>query len=112
MVRADHLNNVKRAGVCAYVRESLPVCNFSNSYLSECLTLEVTIRNKTCYVITLHRSPSQTSDKPQSFINNSEKLLIYSFEPHFVILLGNFDAKSKLWSVNDTTTEEGRILEN
>ena len=72
MVRADHPNNIKRAGVCAYVRESLPVCNFSNSNLSECLTLEVTTGNKKGYVITLYRSPSQTSDKPQSFINNSK----------------------------------------
>ena len=46
MVRADHPNNVKRGGVCAYVRVSLPVHNFSNFYLSECLTLEVTISNK------------------------------------------------------------------
>ena len=45
MVRADHPNNVKR-GVCAYVRESLPVRNFSNSYLSECLTHKVIISNK------------------------------------------------------------------
>ena len=72
MVRADHPNNIKRAGVCAYVRESLPVCNFSNSNLSECLTLEVTTGNKKGYVIILYRSPSQTSDKPQSFINNSK----------------------------------------
>ena len=34
IVRADHPNNVKRRGVCAYVRESLPDHNFSNSYLS------------------------------------------------------------------------------
>ena len=27
-------------------------------------------------------------------------------------LLGDFNAKSKSWSVNDTTTEEGTILEN
>ena len=50
MVRADHPNNVKR-GVCAYVKEYLPVCNFSNLYLSECLTLEVTISNKKSYVV-------------------------------------------------------------
>ena len=62
MVRADHPNNVKR-GVCAYVRESLPVRNFSNSYLSECLTHEVTIGNKKGCVITLYRSSSQTSDE-------------------------------------------------
>ena len=35
MVKVDHLINVKRGGVCAYVRQSLPVRNFSNSYLSE-----------------------------------------------------------------------------
>ena len=46
MVTADHPSNVKKGGVCAYIRESLPVRNFSNSYLSECLTLEVTISNK------------------------------------------------------------------
>ena len=45
MLRADCSNNVRRVGVCAYVRESLPVRNFSNSYLSECFTLEVTISN-------------------------------------------------------------------
>ena len=114
MVRVDHPNNVKRRGVCAYVRESLPVRNFSNSYLSECLTLEVTISNKKGYVITLYRSPSQTSDEFQSFISNLEKLLINinSFDPHFVILLGDFNAKSKSWSLNDITTEEGTILEN
>ena len=111
MVRADHSNNVKRVGVCAYVREFLPVCNFSNSYLSECFTLEVTISNKKGYVITIHRS---LNDEFESFISNLETLLINitSFDPHFVILLGNFNAKSKSWSVKDTTTEEGAILEN
>ena len=62
MVRADHPNNVKGGGVCAYVRETLPFRNFRNSYLIECLTLEVTISNRKGYVITLYRSPSQTSD--------------------------------------------------
>ena len=114
MMRADHPNNVKRGGVCAYVRETLPFRNFSNSYLSECLTLEVTISNRKVYVITLYRSPSQTSDEFQSFISNLEKLLINinSFDPHFVILLGDFNAKSKSWSNNDTTAEEDTILEN
>ena len=98
----------------AYVRDPLPVCNFSNSYLSEYLSLEVTISNKNGYVITLYRSPSQTFDEFQSFISNLEKILfnINSFNPHFVILLGEFNTKSKSWSVNDTTTEEGKILEN
>ena len=54
MVRADHPNNVKKGDVCAYVRESLPVRIFINSYLSKCLTLDVTISKKKgllCYFI-------------------------------------------------------------
>ena len=43
MVRADHPNNLRREDVCAYITEALPILNFSNSYLTECLTLEVTI---------------------------------------------------------------------
>ena len=95
MVRVDHPNNIKKGGLCAYVRKSSPVRNFSNSYLSEYLTLEVTVSNKNVYVITLYRSPSQTSDEFQSFISSLEKLLsnINSFDSHFVILLGYFNAK-------------------
>ena len=114
MVKADHPSNVKRGGVCAYVRESFPLCNFSNSYLSKCLALEAIISNNKGCVITFYRFSSETSDEFQSFISNLEKLLINlsSFDPHFVILLGDFNAKSKSWSVNDTTSEEDSILEN
>ena len=39
------------------------------------------------YVITLYRSPSQTSDAFDSFISNLEKLLsnVTSCDPHFGI---------------------------
>ena len=74
--------------MCAFIRESLPVRNFSNSYLSECVTLEVTISNKKGYVITLYKFPSQTSDEFDFFISNLEKLLINitSFDPHFDLI--------------------------
>ena len=44
-VRADHPGNVKTGGVCVcvYFRESLTVRCLSNSYLKECLILEVSI---------------------------------------------------------------------
>ena len=125
MIRADHPNNVKRGGVCFYVKESLTVCNFSNSYLSECQTLEVTIGNKKGYVITLYRSPSQASDQLDYFTRNLQKLLIniISFDRHFVIqtrITPNLDTfyvvffnpKSKFWSVIDIATEEGIMLEH
>ena len=83
--------------------------NFSNSYLTECLTLEETISNKKGYIITLYRCSSQEADKFDSFINNLEKLFINitSCDSHFVILLDTFIAKLKPCSA-----EEGTILEN
>ena len=39
-------------------------------------------------------------------------LNINSFDPHVVILLGDFNAKSKSWSVNDTTTKESTLMES
>ena len=43
MVRANLPNNLKKGGVYAYIRESLSDYNFSNSYLSKRLTLEISI---------------------------------------------------------------------
>ena len=37
--------------MCAYIWESLPVRNFTNSYLSECLNLELTINNKSATLL-------------------------------------------------------------
>ena len=79
------------------------------------MTLEVTISNKKTDIISLYWSPSQLSDEFDSFTSNLEKLLIniISFDPYFVVILpGDFNAKSKSWSVMNITTEEGRILEN
>ena len=71
LYRADKIN-VKRGGVCAYIRESLPVRCLSNAYLQKYLILEISINNKNGYVVSLYRSPSQTLDEFDSFINNFE----------------------------------------
>ena len=46
--------------------------------------------------------------------NNSEKLLIniITCDPHIVMLLGDFNAKSKSWLVNYTTAGKGTLLKN
>ena len=46
LVRADYPNNTKRGGVCVYFRESLPVWVVHNHHLSECLILEVNLKDK------------------------------------------------------------------
>ena len=75
--------------------------------------LEVTISNKKGYVFTFYRSPSQRFDEFDSFISNLEKLITsFDHEMRFVVLLGDFNAKSKSVSVNNTATEGGTISEN
>ena len=100
---------MKRGGVCAYTTESLPVRCLNNTYLQECPVLEIYINNKKSYFVSLYLLPSQTPDELYSFINNLEKLIIdiYSRKADFVLIIGDFNAKSCNWSINDTTTPEG-----
>ena len=99
--------------MCVYFKESLPVRCLPNSYLKECLILEVSINNKRAYIVSLHQSPSQTSDEFDSFITNLEKIVvdISRGNPHFLLLIGDFNANSSNWSSNDATTAEGAQLD-
>ena len=92
LVRADHPGNIKRGGVCVYFKESLPVSCLPNPYLKECLIFEVSINNKRGYVVSMYRSPSQTSDDFNSFITNLEKLVvnISSSNPRFILMIGDY----------------------
>ena len=67
MVSEDHHNKVKIEELLSLIREALPVRNFSNSYLSKRLTLEVTIDNEKDYVIALYGSLTQISNKFRLF---------------------------------------------
>ena len=85
--------------ISAYIRESTLVRCFSNAYLQECLILEISINNKKGYVVSLYRSPSQTLDEFDSFFNNFEKRIIdiYNQKADFVLIIGDFNAKSCNW---------------
>ena len=113
LVRADHSGNGKRGCVCVYFKESLPVRCLPNSYLKECLILEVYINNNRGYVVSLYRSSSQTYDEFDSFITNLENIVvdISSSNPHFVLIIGDFNAKSSNWSSNDATIVEDAQLD-
>ena len=103
---------LKEAVYVRYIWESLPIKYLSNAYLQECLILEISINNKNGYVVSMYRSPGQTADESDLFINNLEKLIsdIYSQKADFVLTTGDFNAKSCNWSINDTTTPEGAQL--
>ena len=99
LIRADHPSNSKRGVVWIYYRESLAVKLVETNYRSECLLCEVSINNKKGYVAVLYRSASQTSLEFYNFILNFEKMLsdINSSNPHFSVVLGDFNASSNNW---------------
>ena len=63
LVYADHLNNVKRGGVCIYYKESLPFRTINLPYFNEALLLEMSHNNKKVIVSVIYRSPSQNNDE-------------------------------------------------
>ena len=69
--------------------------------LSECLILEINLKRKKGYLVSLYRSPNQNLDEFELFLTNLENLLadISSRNPHFLLLLGDFNAKSKSVSI-------------
>ena len=106
MLSEDHHNKVKREELRSLIREAVPVRNFSNSYLSKRLTLEVTVDNEKDYVIALYGSLTQISNK---------FWLFWNFDSYFVVLLVDFNAKLNAWLVNHTNIWEGKLdlnLEN
>ena len=66
------------------------------------------------YLVSLYHSPNQNLDEFELFLTNLENLLadITSRNPHFLLLLGDFNAKSKTWFINDQSSNEGTQLES
>ena len=114
LVRSDHPNHVKRGGVCVYIKNSLStrICNISN--LNECVVIELNINKKKGYIISLYRSPSQSTDEFEEFLIRFDQTLhnICSLNPSFTMILGDFNAKSTSWCDHDITSAEGYRIES
>ena len=75
LIRADHPKNIKRGGVCIYYRETLPLKIIQINYLPECLVCEINYDNKKIFIVTLYRSPSQTTDEFDEFLQGFEGVI-------------------------------------
>ena len=106
LLGADHPSNTKRGGVCAYYKSSLTLRLIDVHYLQECLIFEILIGGKSCYFISLHRSPSQSSDSFEEFADNLQLSLdkISNQKPFLTVVLGDFNTKSSNWYKHDQTT--------
>ena len=73
--RIDDPDNVKKGGVCVYYKETLFVLVLQTK-LDQCILSEVTFKNKKKgHVISLYRSPSQTPDQFDNFLQLFEEHL-------------------------------------
>ena len=81
--------------------------------MQECINFEIKIKDKLCNFISLYRSPNQSQDDFESFINNLEYNLdsVMVNNPFLTVVLGDFNAKTSLWYNNDITTYEGSKID-
>ena len=113
LLRADHPSNNKNGGVCIFYRTTLPLRDLNISYLSECITFEISIGNQVCCFIHLYRSPIQTQEEFQTFISNLKLSLVGLLcdNPFLTVMIGDCNAKSKDWCSIDITSFEGSELD-
>ena len=114
LIRSDHPSNNKRGGVCIYYKNFLLLRVLDIQYLQECINFELNIGGRICNFISLYRSPSQTQDEFEKFINNLELNLenLCQNDPFLIALIRDLNAKSKNWYSHDKTSHEGNEIEN
>ena len=67
---SDHPSNTKTGGVCHYAREGLPIRGRKDlELLQEIIITEINIARKRIFLGTIYRSPSQSSQQSEYFID-------------------------------------------
>ena len=112
LVRVDHPSNTKKGGVCFYFKNSLLLKVLDIQSLQECINFEIKIADKTCNVISLYRSASESKDEFESFADNLELNFdsVALRNPYLIVVLGDFNAQTKrCYPLGKTTYERTRI---
>ena len=99
LIRADHPRNIKQGGACIYYREALSVKIIQLNYLPQCLVNEINYNKKKIFIVTLYRSPSQSTDEFDEFLRGFEDVIDYinQCNPYFTLITGDFNARCNRW---------------
>ena len=112
--RSDHPSNNKIGGVCLYFREGLPVRHRRDlECIQEMVVAEITIVRKKLLFVTVYRSPTQSPEQFDGFINHLQMTLnrFQAEKPHMTILTGDFNCRSSQWWSQDVEHPEGAMLD-
>ena len=114
LLRADYPDNLKKGGACLYYKENLSLRHTETPCFSQCILCKLTIQNKVGYVAVIYCSPSQSVNEFDYFHLNFEKLLnqISQLKSSFLVILGDFNARSRSWWCEDITSHKGAQLES
>ena len=86
-------------------------------FFRESMIFELQIRSKECNFLSLYRSPNQSKDKFDKFIEKLELTFdtLYKNNYFLVVVLGDFNVKCKNWYRIDKTINKGyniQVLES
>ena len=81
--------------------------------LQECINFEIKTENKLCNFIVLYRSPSQSQNTFESFIDNLELNIdtTAAKNPYLIGSLGDFNSNQSTWCRSDKSTYEGSRID-
>ena len=112
--RSDHLSNSKTGGVCVYFREGLPIKRRPKlELLQELIVTKFNISSKKVLLITLYRSPGQTNEQYENFVDRLQIMInqIRGERPYCLLLTGDFNCRSSQWWGDDAESPEGTALD-
>ena len=100
--------------ICVYYKNTLPLKVLDIHALQEYINFQIKIENKLCNFIVLYRSPSQSQDTFESFIDNLELNIdaVAPKNPYLIGILGDFNAKISTWCRSDKSTYEGSRIDD
>ena len=110
LIRSDHPSNKI---IPIYYKYFLPLKLINVNYLRESILFELQIGSKICNFISLYRSPSQTADNFVSFLDNLKLNLDTMTDNNrfLVVAIGDFNAGSSSWCINDKSNYEGSKID-
>ena len=114
LVHSDHPSNNNRKGSWIYYKNFLPLRILNVQYLQESICFELKPAGKTCNFLSLYRSPSQSQDDFETFIENLELNLENSVQrnPFLVAAIRDFNAKSSNYFCQDKNNFEEDATEH
>ena len=87
LIRADNPSNIKRGGVYIYYHETLPVKVINVNVLNEYLVCDLSFGSRRVCLVSIYRSPSQSSNEYDTFLVNFRQRVAYlnSLKPQRVV---------------------------